>query len=834
MDFIKLYSNTVYGLSDISNWYIDFSETGINTMSFDISTKHKLYNKISEETVLEYDNLYYKVKTINERTSSNLSTITAELDLDDLRQTAYLNYKVETKSFEQICNDVEYGILNNTNWTVNNISSVIGRRSMELQNCVPLDVLQHCCNATMFNRKFKFDNKNKIIIPINIEEKQPTGAYFTDELNLSDMNFKGTSDGLVTRLYVYGKDIDITKYAGNEYIENHDYTDKVISAVWHDERYTDEYSLYIDAVEKLKQMSKPSRTYSCKVMDLSVLNDKYNFLNVNLYDIVTLIDRNRNTRENHRVVNIKKYPLNPEQNVITLSSMSATITNKLNTLSNDFNIEKIVNKSKWNEITRDISQNTANIGELYQQGENSKIYLSNLISQTAEKTIEQIHYTETIGAENLVIHPTKFSDTSNWDIFGSAWELSTEDNYLKITRLNTDETSNVYVLADLSKPVSLNKSQTNYISVYARLKTSAPCRVYLCRKQTKPSTLLKVISPISVKASNMVTKSGDIYYTVTQSDTWVDIYAQIQNDNTTVDKLLTDIGIYFSADTTSGNAPKGLNVWLDYMQVTNTPYYEDRITTVEKTADGILMEVSKKASNTDFELYKTEVSQKFDSISLTASNQSTSSNISISVNGVNVSSADIKLTGMVTFTHLSTPGSSNICGNNITTGTISSTDDKCKINLASSTIDFQTNYAGGLKGKFQLSPSGLYFTDEDGAVQGSFYPSAGQNRTYLLTHRISIAGTKSYNKSIETSFEAEYSDNGVPTGNLRLVGGSTNESFKIENIGILSVNGINFDCRNGRVDINASLKVNSLTVGDVTFTTRYLSTEGIYVLGYNA
>ena len=91
---------------------------------------------------------------------------------------------------------------------------------------------------------------------------------------------------------------------------------------------------------------------------------------------------------------------------------------------------------------------------------------------------------------------------------------------------------------------------------------------------------------------------------------------------------------------------------------------------------------------------------------------------------------------MVTFSHLSTSGSSRICGDNITTGTISSVNGKCKINLLSLTVDFETTYSGGYTGKFQLSPAGLYFTDEDGVIQGSFFPAPSQNRTYLLAHRL--------------------------------------------------------------------------------------------------
>lgn len=836
---MKLYADTVYALNDIDNWFIDYLETGINSMSFDISTKHKLYSKIKEETILEYDNLYYKIKSINERTSANIATITAELNLDSLKSVAYTSYTITTQTFDYICNNATDGILNGTGWTVQNIATVTGRRSLDLTDCVPLDILQHCTNTTVFNRRFIFDNKNKIITPVNIDEKQPTGVYFTDELNLSDVNYKGTSTGLVTRLYAYGKDINLTKYAGREYIENHDYTDDVIAAVWRDERYTDERSLYDDAVDKLRQMSKPTSSYSCNVADLAVLSDKYNFLQVQLYDVVTLIDRNRKTRWNHRVVQIRRYPLIPGKDNITLSSTTTTLTNKLNTLQTDLNTEKIINKSKWNDVNRDIASNTASIGELYQLGDENKVYLSNMIAQTAESTIEQIRYSSAVGNENLVLHPSNFLDTKNWfKVNGSSWSVATEDSFLKIERLDTTTSSNIYELAELSDNLPLSKTQNNFISIYVRLKCSKACRVYLCWQYENSSGTTKrnVLFPAAIRASNFTKANGDIFYAVKDSsvDTWIDLYVQAYAPDTTEDITVNAVGVYFSADTSEGNAPKGLITLVDYFEVKKTPYYEDRITTIEKNADGILLEVEKKANSTDFELYKTEVNQKFNSISLTASNTYSTSNLSVSVNGVTVSSASIKLTGMVTFNNLSTAGSSSICGDNITTGTISSTSGKCKIKLVSSTIDFQTIYAGGAIGKFSLSPSGLYFTDENGAVQGSFYPSANQNRTYLLAHRLSVANTATGGKTVETSFEAEYNSNGVPTGNLRLVGGSTNETFKIENIGSLSVNGITFDCRRSKVSIAAPVEVNQLTVGGVTFTTKYLSSEDIYVLGCNA
>ena len=60
---------------------------------------------------------------------------------------------------------------------------------------------------------------------------------------------------------------------------------------------------------------------------------------------------------------------------------------------------------------------------------------------------------------------------------------------------------------------------------------------------------------------------------------------------------------------------------------------------------------------------------------------------------------------------------------------------------------------------------------------------------------------------------------------------AANEKFLIQNIGILSVNDINFDCRHGKVTLSHNLAVPGITVSGVTYTAKYLSSEGMYVLG---
>ena len=234
---------------------------------------------------------------------------------------------------------------------------------------------------------YEYNTKQKTITLIKPENNtEPKGVYFTDELNLTDLNFKGNSSGLVTRLYAYGKDgLSIASVNnGCDYIENHDYTDKVISSVWRDERYTNAQSLYDDAVVKLANMAQPEQSYTCKVIDLAKAQpDIYkDILSYNLYDVVTLIDRNRKRKQNFRIVEIKEYPAKAILNTVTLSSIPAKVTGKLTTINNritELNAQQLHDRTKVNEIKQDLDTTVLHVSESWASSVNESLF-----TQTAE------------------------------------------------------------------------------------------------------------------------------------------------------------------------------------------------------------------------------------------------------------------------------------------------------------------------------------------------------------------------------------------------------------------------------------------------------------------
>ena len=102
---------------------------------------------------------------------------------------------------------------------------------------------------------------------------------------------------------------------------------------------------------------------------------------------------------------------------------------------------------------------------------------------------------------------------------------------------------------------------------------------------------------------------------------------------------------------------------------------EGNISTLQQTATSLTSDIS------DLEGNYTTLQQTVSGLRITASNGTQSSTLSLTSNGLQLSSTTIEITGMVKFTDLSTSGRTTINGGNITTGIISAID------ISSVTID---------------------------------------------------------------------------------------------------------------------------------------------------
>lgn len=252
--------------------------------------------------------------------------VKAKIDLDEFREQMFLSYTNGSATAMATAQQVLP-----SGWSVQDFSGSTARRTIEAEGATALEILQKLPDT--YGIAVRFDRKTKRVLLRNPDNMAPSGTYLTEELNLRKRPVRSqTSESFATRLYAVGKDgvTFASINGGKNYVENHEYSDRVISAYWKDERYTDPQSLLDDAKKKLSDMAKPAQSYECDVADLAKIDPaRFGHLSMAMYQAVTLLDAERGTRLTHRVVQYKRYPHYPEKNVVTLSTLPGTISGKV-------------------------------------------------------------------------------------------------------------------------------------------------------------------------------------------------------------------------------------------------------------------------------------------------------------------------------------------------------------------------------------------------------------------------------------------------------------------------------------------------------------------------
>ena len=313
---------------DQDDYYITEKYDGLDELEFNASIYETNYKYIIEETVV-HEEQDYIIKAIDAGKST--AKVKCKLDLDTLKSDLYLNYTNNS--------DTALGTIREVlppDWIVTDFTGDVTRRTIEKEAATCFDIINECLNV--YGITVRYDNRAKTVTIIKPAQNAPFGAFLTSELNLTELNYKGKSNDFVTRLYAYGKDglsfADIND--GKEYVDDNTYSNRVISAYWKDERYTDRESLLADTKLKLSALSVPQRSYSCNILDLAKTNpEMYSYQDFSLHNAVTLIDIDKNIRLNHSVVEYKRYPYYPEKNVVTLSTVAPKIQSAVKELQSE-------------------------------------------------------------------------------------------------------------------------------------------------------------------------------------------------------------------------------------------------------------------------------------------------------------------------------------------------------------------------------------------------------------------------------------------------------------------------------------------------------------------
>ena len=453
----------------VDDYYIKELASGLDELCFSISIWDEQYQAIQEESSIyeqsDGKSAYCLVKAIDG--GVNTANVKCQIDLDEWRETFNLSYDSGTSSVGEIVEAVKP-----TGWTVVNNSGIIYRRTVRLEGATAQDVIEKC-RSTFTGITYRFDNVNKVVEIVNVNNGPNLGAFATRELNLKRNEYKGKSTGFATRLYAYGKDgmsfADIN--GGKPYVENHDYSDRVICAYWTDERYTIPQNLLADAQAKIDEMARPQRSFDCDVVDLAKTNqEKYSELDFQLFSFVGLIDQTRTAGKiNHQIVELWRYPYRPEQNKVVLSTVAPRIQSQVTQVYqsiNNVNSEWSQQQAAYfNVLTAAIlgaKGGSVRLLDTDQDGEPDTLYIADSPAPETARMVWRFNYQGWGASQNGYNGPFQLGAT-----FQDGGTLFA--NVLKVMNINADNITTGTINAD-----SINVTNINGRNIKEQTIESAP------------------------------------------------------------------------------------------------------------------------------------------------------------------------------------------------------------------------------------------------------------------------------------------------------------------------------------------------------------------------
>lgn len=456
------------------NFKIIYDYEGGQTLSFEIATNDENYQFFYEENRIRYNDNEFKIKKKNQRKTK--TSIVASLNMDEWKGNFYHQFHETYKLFTEIVN-----LIIPSGWIIEGAGSVTGRHTIDIEGGSAYDILMQC--KSVYGIVFEYHVLKKTIKVVKPDMFQSRGLYITDELNLKNLEFKGDSSDFITRLYAFGKkteekddDGNVTKISyvtfadingGKSYVDNNEYSDQVIVGYWQDDRYTDSESLLNDAIDKLKSLSTPVRSYSCDLMDLSRINDKYRYLDFKLYDKVTLLDSISKIHVQHQIVEYVDYPDNRNNNSVSLCSVFKKITGTIDGIKqsiSNIDTELLKKESTINEIIRDVKSNTLRINDTYTRGEVDNLK-ENIIQQTSEATNLSIQSLENkIGVYIDSIEPENKFKEMRWidtSISPPVFKIFDGEGWIELGDYSSDITSLKGMINHNSNVIEQNKNEIN-------------------------------------------------------------------------------------------------------------------------------------------------------------------------------------------------------------------------------------------------------------------------------------------------------------------------------------------------------------------------------------
>ena len=288
-------------------------QTGEKELTF--SLPHKYAKDLVNEGYIRTKEDEYVIKNIN--SSKDYDFVSCNLNLEELEGNFFDGFDSTRNTIDKCIQLLIAG----TGWTCEVIGDINKKRTIRKTGTL-LEILTQIKSTYLV--EIEFDSLNKVI-KVYDEIGSDKGAYMMDSINLDEIQVDADSYGFATKIVAYGAVDEETQMPISVTVTNNEYSNKVISLMWKDERYTILEHLKEDAEAKLSEICKPRKAYYTHVYDLAKMSPKYHLLSYSLGDTITLISKDLGVKEKQRIVKITEYPNNPENNVCEISNRIYTV-----------------------------------------------------------------------------------------------------------------------------------------------------------------------------------------------------------------------------------------------------------------------------------------------------------------------------------------------------------------------------------------------------------------------------------------------------------------------------------------------------------------------------
>ena len=293
-------------------------DSGDKELSFEYPANGAMVDLLKEEYYIRTKEDEFVLKAVE--AGEQYNKYTATLNVEELEGQSFPYGFASQEQTIKACLTFAF---EGTGWTVGTCT-VTKRRTIDIEEATTAwGVLQSCLST--YRCECEIDTLQKRI-NIYAQIGRDRGCYFVEGLNLRKLTATSDTYEFYTRIIPIGKDgITIEWLRGKEYLENYQYSSKVKTYTWKDERYTNTTSLMEDAEAKLEELSKPYKVYAADVVDLAKANPEYkNILDFGIGDTVMMVSKHPRMREKQRIVKIVEYPETPEKNTVELSNTTKT------------------------------------------------------------------------------------------------------------------------------------------------------------------------------------------------------------------------------------------------------------------------------------------------------------------------------------------------------------------------------------------------------------------------------------------------------------------------------------------------------------------------------